>query len=380
MKGLSCDIVILGAGVVGLSMALELRRQGLGVIVLEKSLPGQEASWAGAGMLPPGYRLDHSSSEARLRAMSHQLWNSWADQLSSETGIDIGYRRQGAVGLIPSGDSQRQLFDDYAQEGVIVEKLSCEELRFRFGCQSSTEETGFFIREFGQVRNPRYLRALQTAFLQAGGIIKSQTTVAQWNISTSEGIRLTTTNGEVICGDKLILATGAWTQHLLRRSSDVTNPGIRPIRGQIALLKESIPTLSTIIECGKQYVVPRGDGYVLIGSTEDDCGFDRSTQPESIQQLVAFGTRLVPSLRDAQLERSWAGLRPWNGSTTPWIGWMSEAGCGAHERVLIAAGHFRHGLQMSPATAQLARQLILQQPTAISLPPISPELALAQPA
>lgn len=138
--------MVLGAGVVGLSIALELRRQGLGVIVLEKSLPGQEASWAGAGMLPPGYRLDHFSSEARLRAMSHQLWNSWADQLSSETGIDIGYRRQGAVGLIPSGDSQRQLFDDYAQEGVIVEQLSKEDLRHRFGCQSSTEETGFHSR------------------------------------------------------------------------------------------------------------------------------------------------------------------------------------------------------------------------------------------
>ncbi len=370
--------MILGAGVVGLSIALELRRQGLNIVVLEKSLPGQEASWAGAGMLPPGYRLDHSSSEARLRAISHQLWNSWADQLISETGLDIGYRRQGAVGLIAKGDSQRQLFDDYAQEGVIVEELSIKDLQLRYGCESSIEETGFFIPEFGQVRNPRYLRALQTAFLQAGGIIKSQTTVAQWNISTPEGIRLTTTDGEGICSDKLIVATGAWTQHLLQRSSDVTNPGIRPIRGQIALLKESFPTLTTIIERGKQYLVPRGDGYVLIGSTEDDCGFDRSTQPESIQQLIEFGTRLVPSLRDAQLERFWAGLRPWNGSTAPWIGWMSEAGCGAHERVFIAAGHFRHGLQMSPATAHLARQMILRQPTTISLPPISSELTLAQ--
>jgi glycine oxidase len=185
-------------------------------------------------------------------------------------------------------------------------------------------------------------------------------------------------DGTVISSDRVIIAAGAWTQRFLSIDATTNAPNIRPIRGQIALLREESPTLTSIIERGKKYVVPRGDGHVLIGSTEDDIGFDRSTAQEAIEDLVEFAKSLVPSLRAAVLEKAWAGLRPWNGSSVPWMGWLKSHGevQGTEPRVLLMAGHFRHGLQMSPATAQVAKQLILGESPDITLPLLPDGLAL----
>lgn len=378
LKPLTCEVAILGAGVVGLSIAYELRKAaGLDVLVLDQSRPGTEASWAGAGMLPPGHRLDHPSAEARLRALAHARWNDWAPDLMAETGLDIGYRREEALGLADAGEFASSVSHEYAGEGVQVQPISPTEVKHRLGCVVSGGDIAFEIPEFGQVRNPRYLQALLAALAQRGVPILAET-AAESISASSHGVKTIARDGTVISSERVIIAAGAWTQRFLSVDATTNAPNIRPIRGQIALLREKVPTLNSIIERGKKYLVPRGDGHVLIGSTEDDIGFDRSTDQVTVEDLIEFARTLVPSLRAAVLERAWAGLRPWNGSSVPWMGWLKSHGEMQEEEshVLLMAGHFRHGLQMSPATAQLARQLILGESPAIPLPSLPDGLVL----
>ncbi|MBI3461801.1 MAG: FAD-dependent oxidoreductase [Planctomycetes bacterium] len=162
--------------------------------------------------------------------------------------------------------------------------------------------------------------------------------------------------------ESLCITSGAWSAGLVERLG--VQIAVRPIRGQIALLNCLRPVLRRVINDGPRYLVPRPDGRVLVGSTEEDVGFDKRTTTEAIHGLLQFALGLAPALGESQLERVWAGLRPGNADGLPYLGRVPGL-----ERVYVAAGHFRSGLHLSPATAMVMSQLIRGETPEIDLQP-----------
>ncbi len=350
------DVIVIGGGVIGLSIAWELARHGIAVRVLEQGLFGQEASWAGAGILPPGNPEQAQTVEARLRGGSHILWPQWTEQLRTQTGVDNGFHRCGGIEVRPPEvtESLGEKIAAWRAEGVPATPLGASELRQRLPALNPDITDGYLLPELGQVRNPRHLKALYQACSAAGVDLRAGTPVVDF-IRDGERIAAVRTAGDEFQAAEYIIASGAWSRSLLQRAGhDIS---FEPVRGQIVLLQTPAPLFRHVIEVGARYLVPRPDGRILIGSTEERVGFEKRTTVAGVAGLIEFARRLVPALDNARVERCWAGLRPFAPGGLPRIGRVPGT-----TNLSVAAGHFRAGLQLSPMTAVLIRQLILNQP------------------
>ncbi|TWT51517.1 Hydrogen cyanide synthase subunit HcnC precursor [Thalassoglobus neptunius] len=361
------DVVIVGGGVIGLTAAYELARRGMSVCVLEKNRVGQEASWAGAGMLPPGQI--HGPQEIReLVRLSASLWPKLSEELLSETGLDNGYRNSGSLQI--SLDDEQELLSQKAlweKENVPVEELKGSDL-FEYAPGLSDRLTwGFALPTMSQVRNPRHVKALQAACLSTGVTIRENCSVDQIE-AIGERIVAVRAEEDVFSADRFVITTGAWTTQLLESVS--VNFEVEPVRGQIVLLKTDPGTIAHIVEDRRRYIVPRDDGHVLIGSTMEDVGYVKQTTPEGVASLMEFANSLFPELAQAKFVQSWAGLRPRAVRGIPAIGSIDT-----FENLFVAAGHFRDGLCQSTATAVLISDLIegVQPPISVELfrPPVA---------
>ncbi len=361
MSGAHPEIVIVGAGVVGLTTALKLAERGVSVTLLDRQQVGREASWAGAGMLPPGNPAHAVTPEARLRSYSHGLWPEFAADLVDRTGIDTGYHICGAIEVC-SHDQQDEFQQHDAQwlsEGIRVERLSGPEIQRHVADMHGRFENAIFLPDFAQVRNPRYLKALKAACLQRGVEILEHVhalDIRQREDRISE-VRI---GARTLQFDKICLAAGAWSASLLQPFG-VSIP-VKPVRGQIVQLQLPAQPFRCVIELGRRYLVPRRDGLVLIGSTEEDAGFAKHTTTEGVAGLLDFAKSLVPALAHAEVVHTWAGLRPGSPDELPLLGPVP-----GFTNLFIGAGHFRSGLQMSPATGTILADLMLGQTPAISL-------------
>ena len=358
------DCLIIGGGVIGLSLAYELARHGLRVRLIERGSPGQEASWAGAGILPPA--VEHAKDPyEQLLGLSNRVHTEWAQQLLDETSIDNGYRRCGGVHLA-EGPGDAIALDkavvDFSSRGVRVVKLAASELRqLEPALSLDSSGNGWHFPDEAQIRNPRHLKALVAACSKHGVEILSGIEVDDFEVRAGQVDQVLTTAGPMTAG-AVCITTGSFSRRLVRRLG--VQIAIKPIRGQMALLSCGYPLIKRIINVGKRYLVPRPDGRVLIGSTEEDVGFDRRTNSGAIADLLIFAHRLVPQLADAPLERCWAGLRPATYDGLPYLGEVPGA-----SNVFVAAGHFRSGLQLSTGTAIVMSQLIRQEKPEIDLAP-----------
>lgn len=363
-----CDVVVVGGGVIGLSTAFELAGQGLSVRVLDQGQPGHESSWAGAGMLIPGNSDWAITPEARLRAASHALWPAWAQQLQELTGIDTGYFTCGALevrlDVLANDDSLASEIKHWQAEGLRVDELDDQALRARFPALASDLLRGYFLPDFAQVRNPWLIKALQAGCVQRGVELFAGHPVLGVEHNGHRVHTVRTPGGEFAAG-QFVIATGAWSRALAKDVGCLAD--VEPVRGQIVLLEARPLPFTSVIQAGLRYLVPRKDGRILIGATEEHVGFDKRTTAAAIRGLLEFGERLVPALADAKFDRAWCGLRPYRPGGLPLIG-MSPR----YENVALAVGHFRAGLQLSPITAVLIRQLLLSQTTTLPLESIPP--------
>jgi glycine oxidase len=349
------DVIVIGGGVIGLSAAYELARQGVAVKILEQGQFAQEASWAGAGILPPGNPLRAKTPEARLRSESHRLWPEWTARLLDQTGIDNGYRRCGGLEVRLTGTAE-QLDDEIAawqDEGVEIQRLSADELREYERALIPHLVAGFRLPELCQVRNPRHLKALLAACSACGVELQPGSPVVGFDLERGR-VAAVRTPGETHKAGQFLIAGGAWSGLLLAGAG--LKLDVQPVRGQIVMLSAVPVPFRHVIQHEARYLVPRPDGRVLIGATEERVGFDKRNTAGAVAELIGFATGLVPSLAEAKYERAWSGLRPCSTSGLPYLGLVPGL-----DNAFIATGHFRAGLQMSPATAVLMRQLILGQ-------------------
>lgn len=361
------DVLIVGGGVIGLSLAYELAAHGVSVQVLERGALGEEASWAGAGIVPPAKLRSAAGGDEQLAALSFRLHPEWAERLREETGIDTGFRRCGGIYIARDGESVQRLEVVTAYHracDVAVERLTTDDLcrlepNTEFDRAAPSILAAYLLPEECQLRNPRHLKALAAACHRRGVTITTGADVQDARIADGRVQSVKTSLGDFTAG-KVCLTSGAWSGALAGRFG-VTLP-IKPIQGQIVLLASRAPVLSRVVSEGSRYLVPRPDGRVLIGSTEDDVGFDKHNTPLGVSGLLEFGLGLVPALRKAAVERCWAGLRPNTPDGLPYLGAIPGL-----ENAYIAAGHFRSGLTLSTGTAVVMSQVIRGEESPVDL-------------
>ncbi|MCI0378192.1 MAG: glycine oxidase ThiO [Gemmataceae bacterium] len=359
MKPSGCEIVIVGGGVIGLSTAYFLAKEGAAVTLLDKGELGQEASWAGAGIIPPGNFAAAKSPFHRLRGLSVSLFPKLSEELREWVGIDNGYRRSGGLELLAAGVNSAEA--EWRSDGIRAERLSESELRRLEPELSPRLGAAMHLPDMAQLRNPWHLRALIAACAACKVRLLSQCPMHDFVVEGGRIRGLNTFQGR-IDGDRFLLAGGAWTDALLR-SLDC-HIGVEPVRGQIVLLRTDKPLFCRVLLSGPRYLVPREDGRVLVGSTEEHAGFDKRTTASAIRDLIDLACQIVPALTNAAVEKCWSGLRPGSPDGLPFLGRVP-----GWQNLFVAAGHFRSGIQLSPGTALVMKEILLDQPLSLDITP-----------
>ncbi len=361
------DCLIIGGGVIGLSLAWELASKGRTVRVLDRAAPsGQQASWAAAGILPPALLPAGDGPIDRLWKMSWRLHIEWAERLKSATGIDNGYRRSGGL-HIADGDTAAEWpglaaqWHDIGAKAELLDPAAVADLEpaLRGAVERGLVRAALFLPDEVQIRNPRHLKALRAACLTAGVEISADVEVENFDVHAGR-IRAVRTSQGPIEADTFTVASGAWTGQLLQRLG--LRAATKPIRGQMILLRTPQPIMRRVMYVGPHYFAPRDDGRMLVGSTLEDAGFDCRVTASAVGEFLEFARRWIPDLQSAEFERSWSGLRPQSATGKPYLGRLPGLKNG-----FIAAGHYRNGLTLSPGTAVVMAQLICGETPAIEL-------------
>ena len=295
---------------------------------------------------------------------------AWSAELRESTHIDNGFRRTGGIYLARDARLAGGL-ERYAglaaRYGIVAERLSSEALAELEPAlrPSGTLAAAYLVPSECQIRNPRHLKALVAGCQLRGVEIHSGAAAEEFEIRGTRVVAVRTAAGS-FPADAFCVCSGAWSGGVARRLGLKAEaaPAIRPIRGQIVLLALERMLLSRIVNEGSRYLVPRDDGRLLVGSTEEEAGFDRRATAEGTANLLEFAFSLAPELKRAPIERTWAGLRPGSPDGLPYLGRVESL-----DNAFIAAGHFRSGLQLSTGTAVVMGQLIRGQEPKIVLTP-----------
>ncbi|MFK8113030.1 MAG: NAD(P)/FAD-dependent oxidoreductase [Rubripirellula sp.] len=358
---------IVGGGAVGLSIAWELVRRGLQVSVFDRGRVGQATSWSAAGILPPANFRNATDPIDQLRGLSHQLFPSWVAELESSTKMDCGFRRCGGWYLAETVGERASMhgMTGYWQTlGIECEQLDSSLLASREPAlrqwASRTDATAWWTPDECQIRPPRYLQALRAACLSHGVEIHEHSSVTDLH-ETPRGCEILI-DGRWRPSDCVIVCGGAWSGLVAERLRLASS--IVPIRGQMLLLKTDAPLLNSVINVGQRYILCRDDGHTLVGSCEEEVGFELGETQSAIDSLRQFACDLVPGLAAATEVKSWSGLRPMTFDGFPMIGRVPD-----QQKLYVASGHFRSGLHLSPGTATTLADQITGKRPAISLEP-----------
>jgi glycine oxidase len=357
------DCCIIGGGIIGLSIARELAGRGLSVRVLAREPARRTASWAAAGIFPPAPRHAGATPGEILTAWSDQLHRRWARELLDETGIDNGLSTCGGLHLAATAGRLEELgtaLAHWQSRGSRCELLDAGgvaevEPGLRRAIDRGIVCGGLYLPDETQMRPPRHLEALVRSCQGRGVDLSFDVTVE--SLATSEGriagilARHGDGRQETVRAARYCLAAGAWSERLARPLGLACET--RPIRGQIALFQLPRPPLTRVVNVGVDYLLPRTDGRLLVGSTLEDAGFEATTTPKTIDRLRRLGEMMLGDLPEALLEQTWAGLRPGSIDGLPSIGAVP-----GHDNGFIAAGHFRAGLHQATGTAVLVADLI----------------------
>jgi glycine oxidase len=371
------DAIIVGAGIIGLSLARELNKRGLRVLVVEKGEPGREASWAAGGMLCD-YPLETAPALRELAAASAGMYPEFVHELQDESGLKIDLR---AVGTIVLTRAETEL------QPVSAGSFGCAQDRLRTAATQASssspspcslplplaelepalraeDSTTLFLQE--RCVDPRDLTAAAIAAARHRGIdFSSGDRVLEVEVENGKacGVR---TNKTLFAAGTVVNCAGAWSGQIGPHPFPT-----RPVKGQMlcVIMPEKELVRHVVRTSGRTpdvYLIPRSDGRMLIGATAEDAGFDKQTVPETIQKLRKAALDLVPRLADARILEAWAGLRPGTPDGLPILGATPTPG------YFVATGHFRDGILLAPVTAKLMAHAITGQTLQIDLSKFSP--------
>lgn len=363
----SADVVIVGAGVIGLSIARALALRGVSkVTLLERGQPGTEASWAAGGILAPQVEADHADDFFRLAAASRDLYPPWADSLKSETGVDVELDQTGTiyVGFTEQDEAELRFRHDWQKrEGLCVECLTAEEPRRLEPCISSEVRCALLLPNDYQVENRRLVQALFQANENLGVQVITDCHVSALRVE-NENVRGVETSLGFIPAPVVVLAAGAWTSLV---KSTFCGIDVEPVRGQMLCFETRPRIASHVIYSSRGYLVPRRDGRLLAGSTTEHVGFDKRVTEEGVRAIRSMANEIAPALADSAPTDSWAGFRPCTTDDLPVLGPCEEiAG------LYYATGHYRNGILLAPITGELIAAAIIDRAVPSTLAAFSP--------
>ncbi len=344
----SSDILVIGGGVIGLMTARELASAGAKVTLVEMSDTGQQASWAGGGILSPLYPWRFAGAVTALAGWSQRAYPGLCAELFETTGIDPEYSISGLMILDPEEHADALAWA--AAEQRPLEVLTRARMAEKEPELATDVRKALWLADIGQIRNPRLTKALRAAIAPKVNIREHEEVL---ELKAQDGqVRGARTKVGEIAAEHVVVCTGAWTAELLAQLG--RKPDIRPVRGQMILFYARPGQIRHLTLFRERYVIPRRDGRVLIGSTLEEAGFDKHTTAEAKEELYRIATGLFPLLKRTPIEDHWAGLRPGSPSGIPYIGpYPGVAG------LYVNAGHYRNGLVTGPASARLLADLLL---------------------
>jgi glycine oxidase len=348
------DAAIVGGGVIGGAVALELARAGLRVAVFDRQNPGQEASWASAGILSPAPESPGMVAMVPLGKASLALYPEFVAQVEEICGKSAGFRPKGTLEALFSHDTKAELSTIIALHhglGLKAEPLRAADARELEPALSEEVEAAVLRPEEASVDN----RALTDAILEAARRSGAE-------IFSGSGVKAIRREGNLCRGLVLqnenveakwtIIAAGCFSATI---EGAAPYAPVRPAKGQMVALRADDLKMERVLWSEKIYLVPRNDGRILAGATVEYAGFDKRTTAGGIEKILSSAIDLAPGLADARIEETWAGLRPDSPDHLPILGPTDMDG------LLIATGHFRSGILLAPITARLIREWITEQ-------------------
>jgi glycine oxidase len=354
--------VIVGGGVVGCATAIALAERGADVVVVERGAPGGEASSAAAGILGAQVEARENAALLPLFVRARAEYGDWAEELRERTGVDIAHRVTGGLRVAAPGREEdaraiRDEVDWQREQGLRAELVDGRGARAIEPALAESIETAAHYPDESQVDPRALVRSLVAAIalpFEGGGCVtmRAETAVARLIVERDRcvGVALEGPEAKEERGDVVVLAAGSWSSLLPALPSSV--PAVSPVRGQMVQLEERAPSVRTMVFGPDAYVVPRGDGRVLCGSTLEHVGHARGVTAEGVSGILSGALRIVPALATASIASMWSGFRPFMGEHAPWMGESPIAG------LFLATGHYRNGILLAKVTADAVARAI----------------------
>jgi len=370
--------VVIGAGVVGLSIAWRLAQSGCPVTVYDGAEAGRGASWAAAGMLAAAVETEPGGEKLLPLALeSQRLWPDFARELEATSGIPIDYRDEGTMVVALTRDDAEQLRFTYEFQkslGLELDWLSGAEARRREPHLRAGIPGAVLSLRDHQVENRLLVRALAEAARRAGAALCERCAVSKVEIASERACGVVTDRGRDRA-DVVILAAGAWSRQIggIPRSH---LPPVRPIKGQMLALRmdPERPLLRHVMWLPRGgYLVPRRDGRLVVGCTVEEHGFDDSVTAGGLLALIEGAWRAVPAIEELPLAETWVGFRPGSRDDAPMLGPSGIDG------LVMATGHHRNGILLTPITARSISAYVLTGRLPESVQPFTPERFLNAP-
>jgi glycine oxidase len=360
----SRDVLVIGGGVIGLSLAWRARERGMSVTVLDRDTLGGGTSRVAAGMLAPVAEAEFGEAGRRVLELglrSAELWPSFAEQLQAASGIDVGLLRTGTLMLARDEDEARELERQAAFRdglGLATSRLRGSEAREREPALSPSTRLALEAPDDHSVDPRAVLAALRAACEASGVELREHAHVERVESDAGHVTGVTLADGETIPAGQVVLAAGAWSAQVAGAELDSARPGatipVRPVRGQLLRLRDPAGPglLSRVIRFEGGYVVPRADGRYVLGASVEERGFDVEPDAGGVYELLREAHEVVPGVSELKIEELCVGLRPGMPDNAPAIG------PGSPEGLTLATGHHRNGILLAPLTARLAAKLL----------------------
>ena len=360
------DVIVIGGGLMGCSIAYRLAKDGARVLVLERSIPGAEASSAAAGILGPTVESFGDALALQLGRRSRELHAELADELDELFGVDVGFRRCGVVKLAFSDEELAEL-DGQASSlelhGIRCDRWSSEDLRHEEPAANPEALGALSISEDAQVEPKKLLSAVALGAEREGASFRSGSTVRAVNVEGGRA-RSVQLGDEVLEAERVVVAAGSWTTLIPGLPFD--SETIYPVRGQMIATHTRPPIFRRIVFGAGGYVVTRPDGRVLCGSTTERVGFERGITFGGMADVIGKATRIAPALASAAIEEHWSSFRPGTPDGLPLVGETRIEG------LLLASGHYRNGILLAPLTAELVSDAMAGNPLSREAQALSP--------
>lgn len=358
------DVAIIGGGAIGCALAWTLARRGLSVTVVERDEPGRGATHAAGGMLSPIAEADAPGPFLDLALASLDRWPAFIDALREAADVPIEYRAKGKLHVALDDERAEELRAAWRWQrdaGHDVALLDAAEARALEPALTEEVRAGLLVRRDHWVDNRRLGEALWVAGARGGVrfLLGKRVAAVECDAGAGRTTGIVLDDGGRISAERVVVAAGAWSGTLAGLPRPLP---VEPVRGQIAAVRTVPPALTRIVMAGHCYLIPRGDGRLMVGATEERAGFRQHTTPAGIASLLGAALRIVPALADAPFEECWAGFRPGTPDGLPILGADPEV-----EGLFYATGHYRNGILLTPVTAEVVADAITGEVPALPL-------------